>query len=137
MGKVSTQIRANAQFGNTEFADSIPRYLQPSSGPVYLEGRLVLSLSFRGMPPRLDLIENDDVVLESYRLWDEMSESWHEDDLAVLRFEHGDVVMRLEPTPTAIWSGELDTHARVILVPDLDTNGFQENQTCDLCWRKT
>ena len=137
MGKTGTQAKANIRFGSTEFADSIPEYLSPSSGPVYLEGRLVLSLSFKGTPPRLESIKDDDVALESYRLWDEMGERWHEDDLAVLRFEHTDVVMRLEPTPTAIWSGKLDTHARVVLVPDLDKAGFLENQTCDLCWKRT
>ena len=111
--------------------------IAPSSGPVYLEGRLVLSLSFQGMPPRLDLVENDNMVLENFRLWDDLTNNWHEDGLAVLRFEHGDVVMRLEPRPTAIWSGELDTRARVIMVPDLDEAGFKTNQQYDLCWKRT
>ena len=110
--------------------------IAPSSGPVYLEGRLVLSLSFQGMPPRLDLVENDNMVLENFRLWDDLTNNWHEEGLAVLRFEHGDVVMRLEPRPTAIWSGELDTRARVIIMPDLDAAGFQANQQYDLCWKR-
>lgn len=123
--------------GQSKQSAAGPGGLAPSSGPVYLEGRLVLSLSFQGCQPKLDAIENDDMVLESYRLWDELSKSWHEDDLGVLRFENADVVMRLEPRPTAVWTGELDTHARVILVPDLDAEGFQVNQACDLCWKRT
>ena len=111
--------------------------IAPSSGPVYLEGRLVLSLSFQGMPPRLDLVENDNMVLENFRLWDDLTNTWYEDGLAVLRFEHGDVVMRLEPKPTAIWSGDVDTRARVIMVPDLDEAGFKANQQYDLCWKRT
>ena len=42
-----------------------------------------------------------------------------------------------EPTPTAIWSGKLNTRARVILEPDLDAAGFQANQAYDLCWKRT
>lgn len=111
-------------------------HLAPSAGPVYLEGRLVLSLSFQGEQPNLEPIENDEVVLENYRLWDDLSNSWHEHNLAVLRFEHADVVMRLDPSPKAIWAGALDTHARVVLVPDLDIAGFNTNQTCDLHWKR-
>ena len=220
--------KAYVQFGNTDYADTIPiapssaclapssaglvpssagiapaldspastresasAHLAPSPGPVYLEGRLVLSLSFQHEeteaaatgnelccqepakgelivhntvslpeerelivhdkaildPPRrnpvrcesinLSPIENDEVVLESYRLWDETIDNWYEDDLVVLRFEHADVVMRLDPIPTAIWAGELDTRARVIPVPDLDLAGLHAKETCDLCWKRT
>ena len=110
--------------------------LSPSEGPVYLEGRLVLSLSFQGSDPCLAAIENDELVLENYRLWDDLANSWYEDKLAVLRFEHADVVMRLDPRPSAVWTGSLDTHARVVLVPDLDAQGFATNQAYDLCWKR-
>ena len=110
--------------------------LAPSPGPVYLEGRLVLSLSFKGGHPDLAPIEDDDVVLENYRLWDDLVGNWHEEDLAVLRFEHADVVMRLEPAPRALWAGSVNTHARVVLGPDLDAAGFRANQACDLRWKK-
>ena len=137
MGKANTAPKAKIQFGSTEYADTIPGALAPSSGPVYLEGRLVLSLSFQGMSPRLDAIEGDDIVLESYRLWDDMADNWYEDELAVLRFASADVVMRLDPAPTALWTGKMDTHARIITVPDLDTAGFIANQKYDLCWKRT
>lgn len=136
MTHTRTTSKANKQFGSTDNAGAVPKALAPSTGPVYLEGRLVLSLSFQGEAPDLGPIENDEVVLENYRLWDELAESWYEEELAVLRFEHADVVMRLGPKPTAIWTGELDTHARVVLVPDLDTAGFMANQACDLCWKR-
>lgn len=136
MGNTASNRSTHVQFGSTTFADSVPLMPAPSSGPVYLEGRLVLSLSFQGEEPNLAPIENDERVLENYRLWNDVTESWHDDDLAVLRFEHADVVMRLEPKPTAIWSGSLDTHARVVLVPDLDMQGMRENQSCDLCWKR-
>lgn len=137
MGKTHTAPKAHIQFGSTEYADTIPSVLAPSSGPVYLEGRLVLSLSFQGIAPRLDAIEDDDIVLESYRLWDDLAGNWYEDELAVLRFGNTDVVMRLDPKPTAVWTGALNIHARVIQVPDLDTEGFLANQSYDLCWKRT
>lgn len=41
-------LSAHAVFGSTNRADSVPDCLNPQTGPVYLEGRLVLSLSFQG-----------------------------------------------------------------------------------------
>ena len=121
-------------------ANQFPAPLCPSPGPVYLEGRLVLSLSFQetaqGFAPDYSPIENDDRVLENYRLWDDEANAWHGDDLTVLRFENIDVVMRLEPAPTAVWTGALDTQARVVLVPDLDAAGMMMNQSCSLRWKK-
>lgn len=125
------------RFGDTNYADGVPRNLAPSDGPVYLEGRLVLSLSFQGNNANLTAIADDEIVLESYRLWDDLAESWHEDDLAVLRFEHADVVMRLEPRPSPIWTGAIDTQKRVILFPDLDNKGYIANQAYDLRWKRT
>ena len=136
MNHTSTKTNKHAQFGNTDYADSIPDFPSPSSGPVYLEGRLVLSLSFQGEEADLAAIENDDVVLENYRLWDSLANNWHPEELAVLRFEHADVVMKLEPRPLALWSGALDTHKRVILVPDLDNKGAALNQMVDLHWKR-
>lgn len=136
MTQTQTRHERNVQFGSTQYADSVPKALAPSPGPVYLEGRLVLSLSFQGQETNLVPIADDEVVLENYRLFDELSSTWYKDELAVLRFEHADVVMRLDPTPTAIWSGSLDTQARVVLVPDFDSAGFTTNQTCDLCWKR-
>lgn len=137
MSKTHKRNETNVQFGSTEYADSVPKGLTPSSGPVYLEGRLVLSLSFQGEAPNLEPIANDEVVLENYRLWDDLADTWFEQELAVLRFEHADVVMRLDPRPVAIWSGVLDTQARVVLVPDFDAAGFKVNQAYDLCWKRT
>ena len=154
MENTRTLTTTRQQFGSTKHAGTVPgrpavrpgsdqpparrglSWLSPSPGPVYLEGRLVLSLSFQGGSPNLDAIVDDEVVLENYRLWDDAANAWHEDDLVVFRFENADVVMRLEPQPTAVWSGSLDTQARVILVPDLDRAGFAKNQEVDLRWRK-
>ena len=136
MGHANAATTANVQFGSTDYADTVPSHLSPSSGPFYLEGRLVLSLSFQSAPTGQDLLRNDGTALESYRLWDERNETWHESALAVQRFEHADVVMRLEPEPVAIWSGQLDTHARVIPVPDLDAEGLRANEPLDLCWKR-
>lgn len=136
MKRMEALANSNIQFGTTDFADSVPDCLAPSSGPVYLEGRLVLSLSFQGSKADLESIVDDDIVLENYRLWDDRANTWHSDDLAVLRFEHADVVMRLDPEPLAIWAGSLDTHARVVLVPDLDRAGLKTNQAVDLRWRR-
>ena len=127
---------ANVQFGSTEYADSIPECLQPDSGPVYLEGRLVLSLSFQGIPPRFDIVEYDDLALERYRIWDDLSESWYIKDLEILRFEDTDEVMQYEPVPAVLWNGKMDTQARIIQVPDLDIAGFKANQAHDLRWKR-
>ncbi len=134
-----TLKRSSAQvhFGSTAYADTVPDGPTASNGPVYLEGRLVLSLSFQGASPiNLDLIADDDIVLENYRLWDDAANAWHAPDLAVLRFEHADVVMRLEPTPMPVWAGALDTHKRVVPVPDLDGSGLEANSRVDLRWKR-
>ena len=110
--------------------------LAPSTGPVYMEGRLVLSLSFQGGQADLAPIEDDEIVLENYRLWDDLACTWHAAQLAVLRFESADVVMRLEPRPTPVWAGAVDTRARVILVPDLDARGLAINEEVDLRWKR-
>lgn len=40
-------LYAHAVFGDTNRADGVPDCPAPQDGPVYLEGRLVLSLSFQ------------------------------------------------------------------------------------------
>ena len=134
-----TRNRSNAwvHFGSTAYADTVPDGLVASNGPVYLEGRLVLSLSFQGQEPiNLDAIADDDIVLENYRLWDDCANTWHEHDLAILRFAHADVVMRLEPVPVPVWAGAIDTRKRVVPVPDLDGQGMLANRRVDLRWKR-
>ena len=125
---------AHAVFGDTDRADGVPDSLAAQDGPVYLEGRLVLSLSFQGGPAD---VQTDDAgeLLERYRLWDELAERWH-NGLEVLRFEMTDVVVCLGPKPAVLWQGAIDTRARVIPLPDLDGAGMAANRECDLCWRR-
>ena len=89
-------LNAHAVFGNTNRADSVPDRLAPSSGPVYLEGRLVLSLSFQGDEIHAHMVADGDEPIECYRLWDDISKTWYEDGLAVLRFEQADLVVRMD-----------------------------------------
>ena len=128
-------LNAHVAFGDTNRADSIPDCLAPQDGPVYLEGRLVLSHSFQGDPADIPSIAEADDPLERYRLWDDLAETWHSDDLEVLRFEWVDVVVRSGANPIALWTGAVDTRARVIPEPDLDEAGMIANRSCDLCWK--
>ena len=128
-------LGAHATFGDTNRADSVPDCLAPDEGPVYLEGRLVLSLSFQGGPADVNT-EGAGDLLERYRLWDDLGECWWDDGPEVLRFEMADVVVRLGGKPAVLWQGAVDTRARVVPVPDLDSAGIAANQECDLCWRR-
>ena len=125
---------AHAVFGNTNRADGVPDCLVPSNGPVYLEGRLVLSLSFQGGPADVRTDDAGDLV-ERFRLWDDLAGRWH-NGLEVLRFEHADVVISLGPKPAVLWQGAVDTRAHVVPVPDLDAAGMAANAECDLRWRR-
>lgn len=129
-----TYVNAHAVFGDTNRADGVPDCLVPQDGPVYLEGRLVLSLSFQGGPAD---VRTDDVgdLIERCRLWDDLADAWH-GGLEVLRFERADVVMLLGPKPAVLWQGAVDTHARVIPEPDLDEAGIAANRKCDLRWKR-
>ena len=127
-------LRAHAAFGDTDRADGVPDYPEPSEGPVYLEGRLVLSLSFQGAPANVQT-EGAGELVERYRLWDEFAEQWHS-GLEVLRFERTDIVVCLGPKPAVLWQGAVDTRARAIPLPDLDDVGMTANQQCDLCWKR-
>ena len=129
-------LSTSAAFGDANRAGSVPDYLAPSDGPVYLEGRLVLSLSFKGEPRDMELPGNLDEPLERYRLWDDIAERWHDGDLEVLRFEQVDAVVRKGLEPSVLWEGAVDTKARVIPVPDLDVEGMDANRECDLRWRR-
>ena len=128
-------LNAHAAFGDTNRADSVPDRLAPDDGPVYLEGRLVLSLSFQGGPVDVSTEGAGDLI-ERLRIWDDLAEAWRGDGLEVLRFEMKDVVVRLGAKPAVLWQGAVDTHARVIAVPDLDPEGIRANLECDLCWRR-
>ena len=127
-------LNAHAVFGDTNRADGAPDRLVPQEGPVYMEGRLVLSLSFQGGPADVRTEDAGDLI-ERYRLWDELVGGWH-GGLEVLRFERADVVVCLGPKPAVLWRGAVDTRARVIPKPDLDVAGMTTNRECDLCWRR-
>ena len=110
--------------------------LVSSEGPVYLEGRLVLSLSFQGSFAEERQVTGMGDILERYRLWDDITEAWYEGGLEVLRFEQADAVVRLSPKPITLWVGAVDTRARVVLNPDLDDVGRAANREHDLCWKR-
>ncbi len=129
-------LSAHAVFGSTNRADCVPDYLNPQIGPVYLEGRLVLSLSFQGIGESEGLIEHADDAIERYRLWDDLAGTWHDSSLEVLRFERLDAVVRLGVDPVILWKGAMNTRARVVLEPDLDEAGLAANQKRDLCWKR-
>lgn len=128
-------LYVHAVFGDTNRADSVPDCLAPSNGPVYLEGRMVLSLSFRGSPAAVQTGGAGDLI-ERYRIWDDLADAWSDDGLEVLRFETLDVVVRLGSRPAVLWQGAIDTRARIVPVPDLDEAGMATNRGCDLCWRR-
>lgn len=132
---VKSDVFAHATFGDTNRADSVPDCLAPSPGPVYLEGRLVLSLSFQGDESDARLIGDGDDPIEYYRLWDDLSEAWYSDFPLVVRFEQADAVVRSWPNRRVLWEGAVNTRAHVIPMPDLDEAGIAENQSCDLRWR--
>ena len=127
-------LNAHAVFGDTNRADSVPDRLVPQDGPVYLEGRLVLSLSFQDGPADVQT-ENAGELVERLRLWDDLVDRWH-DGLEILRFERKDIVVCLGPKPAVLWQGAVDTQARVIPVPDLDDVGMAVNRGCDLRWKR-
>lgn len=128
-------LYARAVFGDTNRADGVPDFPAPSPGPVYLEGRLVLSLSFRGGPIDVQTKDAGDLV-ERFRLWDDIVMRWHAAGLEVLRFETTDIVVRLDMKPAVLWQGAMDTRARVISEPDLDKAGIVANRKCDLRWKR-
>ena len=132
MGKYG--LHAHAVFGDTNRADGVPDGLVPDDGPVYIEGRLVLSLSFQGGPADVQT-EDAGELIERYRLWDDLAGEWH-GGLEVLRFEWADVVVCLGPKPAVLWQGAVDTRARAVPVPDLDDAGMAANRECDLCWKR-
>ena len=129
-------LRAHAAFGDTNRADGVPDCPEPGEGPVYLEGRLVLSLSFQGKPTVVRLAPGDDDPIESYILWDDLADKRFDNGLVLLRYEEADVVARSWPSPMALWEGAVDTRARVIPEPDLDEAGMMANRRLDLRWKR-
>ncbi|MBQ9041931.1 MAG: hypothetical protein IJ111_03870 [Eggerthellaceae bacterium] len=127
-------LYAHVAFGDTNRADSVPDCPEPGEGPVYLEGRLVLSLSFQGGPADVHTEDAGELV-ERYRLWDDFAEAWY-GGLEVLRFEWTDAVVCLSPKPAVLWQGSVDTRARVVPVHDLNSAGMAANQKCDLRWKR-
>lgn len=128
-------LGAHAAFCDTSCA-AVPDYPAPDDGPVYLEGRLVLSRSFQGDQVVMQQVPDAHNALERYRLWDDLAETWHASSLEVLRFEMTDVVVRAGADPVILWEGTVNTQARVVPVPDLDEAGMQTNLECDLCWKR-
>ena len=127
-------LYVHAAFGDTNRADGVPDCPEPSDGPVYLEGRLVLSLSFQGGPANVRTEDAGDLI-ERYRLWDDLAEAWH-GGLEVLRFERTDVVVCLGPKPAVLWQGAVNTRACAVPEPDLDEAGMAANREFDLCWKR-
>jgi hypothetical protein len=118
-------------------------------GPVYLEGRMVLSLSFvadGGNPSVASAaLEGSQAALqeaplEVYRLWDDASQSWYANPLELRRYESIDVVLVADASGEAkqpVWQGSVDTHARIIETPDLGAEGMSiDEQAPDLRWRR-
>ena len=126
------------QLGNP-LAIQVPEvHLTPSTGPVYLEGRLVLSLSFRLEKPtgnRVPVPEGER-LLERYRIWDDTAHNWLAGGPCMLRFESADVVMSTQPRPAIAWAGALDVRRPIIGVPDFDEAGDAINEAHCLRWRK-
>jgi len=129
-GKIANGMTVNQDMGH------ISGCPVPSEGPVYLEGRLVLSLSFQGGRMKDCPIANMGDILERYRLWDDLADAWYDGSLEVARFERADVVIRTDLGPTTLWVGSVDTRARVVLEPDFDDAGLAANREWDLCWKR-
>ena len=148
----------SALFGDTSLAGGIPHRarilsretlpnpaeepaqpaLYPSIGPVYLDGRLVLSLSFRLRDPTGNKVPvpEGEPLLERYRIWDDSTQSWLAGSPCILRFETADVVMHTQPRPAIAWTGAVDVRLPVIGMPDLDDAGIALNSAHRLRWKR-
>ena len=136
---------------------SVSSFIEPSRGPVFLEGRLILSLSFQDCGAMQDLeqpgeksaiaeghtpvraLDLPEVLepLERYEIWDELTGVRYKHcSIELVRFEEIDVVMHGEGDALRTWVGQLDVSKRIILVPDLDEQGFKANQSHDLYWKR-
>ena len=128
---------------------ALPGMLSPAAGPVYLEGRLVLSLSFKvlgeqaswlsALAGRMGDLELPSIrrgkPLERYRVWDDLAGDWLGGSPTVLRFENADVVECGDGEQMPVWTGAVDVRRRVIAVPDLDRAGIAANRLHDLRWK--
>lgn len=117
--------------------------LEPSQGPVFLEGRLVLDLSFRPDAPPGQAApgpsSGTDELLEEYGVWDDASKRWHPREIMLFRYEFADQVTTQESATSEkrpIWEGALDTRKRIIDVPDLDLEGYLRNQQHRYRWKR-
>ena len=111
--------------------------LHASTGPVYLEGRLVLSLSFKLESPTGNhvAVPEGEPLLERYRIWDDAAHDWLHGSPCVLRFESADVVMQTQPQPAIAWAGPLNLRCPIIGIPDLDEQGIAVNRAHRLRWK--
>ena len=136
MGGKSNLHNMHAAFGDTDRAGCIPDCLAPQAGPTYIEGKLVLSLSFQGDSTVAQHSDDACASLERYRLWDDQASVWYDSKLEILRFEHSDIVRRSGSSPVTLWKGAVDTHARVIPELELGDSKTSTYHTCDLCWKR-
>ena len=119
-------------FGDTDITGGIPLGFcpSPSTGPVYLEGQLVLALSFQG--DGHDVVITEDKPLYELRLWDVLSDTWFLPSLTMLRYEGHDVVL-VDGAP--VYRGIVDTTADITLMPGWDSTCTGINGGCFLAWR--
>lgn len=114
--------------------------IAPSAGPVFLEGRLVLSLSFQDCGSAAQAPTNEAEILqplERYEIWDDLTDArFSNTNIELIRFDEIDVVVHGEGEESHTWAGQMDVSKRIILVPDLDTKGFKTNQAHDLRWKR-
>lgn len=117
--------------------------LEPSQGPVFLEGRLVLDLSFRpDAPPgqaALGPSSSREDLLEEYGVWDDVAQEWNPREITLHRYEYTDLVTTCQPPANEerpIWEGALDTRKRIIDVPDLDMEGYRRNAKHRYRWKR-
>lgn len=138
---VEEKPQSVAPVGNNSTANLDSSLLAPSTGPVFLEGRLVLSLSFQDCGATLEPSSPDlpEVLepLERYEVWDDLTGArFNLCNIELIRFDEADVVVRGKGEESRTWVGQVDVSNRIILVPDLDMKGFRANQAHDLRWKR-
>ena len=113
------------------------RIPKASRGPVYLEGRLVLSLSFKLDSPTGNKVSvpEGERLMGRFRIWDDTARDWLDGGPTALRFETADVVMRTHPRTAIAWVGALDLTTPIVDVPDLDERGRAINRRHHLRWK--
>ena len=125
-------------FGSTSIQGCIPSggdCVERAAGPVFSEdGRLIVSESFTKLVPLAEAQQTlegfaDEWLIEAWRIWDCYENDWAPCDIVVYRFENADVAVRSAGSEGAcVWTGALDTHARVVSSRDM--------QDCaQKCWQ--